>query len=66
MTQLVRVGLVVLAVVVLVSFGYMGWEGSHRLVHLDDPHCDCRTPAQVGMPYEAMAHGAATRAATAR
>jgi hypothetical protein len=35
-------------------FGYMGWEGSDRLVYLDNPSRECRTPAQIGIAYEAI------------
>ena len=48
---------VVLATIALSSigyFGYMGWDGSNRLVHGDAPNRDCRTPAQLGLRYEAI------------
>lgn len=35
-------------------FGYMGMEGSHRLVNLHHPNTDCRTPSALGLAYEAI------------
>ena len=45
--------------------GYMGMEGSHRLVNLYQPKTDCRTPAQIGLVYEAINYDIATDEALA-
>lgn len=45
-------GLVVVAAVGY--FGYMGWEGSDRLVHPPSQNTDCRTPAVLGWQYESI------------
>lgn len=56
----------ILAVLLILTpiayFGYMGWDGSDRLVNGDDPNRDCRTPAQLGMDYEAINYDLATDA----
>lgn len=52
-----RIASVVLAIVLVAGipyFGYIGLEGSRRLVHGHDVNTDCRTPAALGMPYEAI------------
>lgn len=63
MNRGLRLLLVLLLVAAVAYFGYMGWEGSDRLVNLDDPNRDCRTPAQIGMAYEAINYDIATDAA---
>lgn len=53
-TRIVRRGGVAILVVAIGYFGYMGWDGSDRLVNGYDPNRDCRTPAQLGIAYEAI------------
>ena len=60
MTRSLRLLTVILLVAGIGYFGYMGWEGSDRLVNLDHPNRDCRTPAQIGMAYEAINYDIAT------
>src|SRR5688572_25369420 len=41
--------------VVLVTYlGYVGYEGSRQLAGHPNPSTDCRTPALMGWPYEAI------------
>jgi pimeloyl-ACP methyl ester carboxylesterase len=61
-----RIGRVVLALVLVVGityFGYIGLEGSRRLVYGHDVNTDCRTPSALGIPYEAINYDIETDAA---
>jgi len=51
-----------LVAVAVAYFGYMGMEGSHRLVNGFVPNTDCRTPGQLGIAYEAINYDIATDA----
>lgn len=53
-TRIVRRAAVAILIVAIGYFGYMGWDGSNRLVNGYDPNDDCRTPAQLGITYEAI------------
>ena len=58
--KIVRLVLLLGLVAGIVYFGYLGWEGSDQLVNLNDPNLDCRTPAQIGIAYEAINYDIAT------
>lgn len=60
MRLVVRIVIGLLAAIGIAYFGYMGMEGSHRLVNLHNPNTDCRTPAQLEMAYEAINYDIAT------
>lgn len=49
-----------LVTLAIAYFGYVGMEGSHRLVNGFGPNTDCRTPAQLGIAYEAINYDIAT------
>ena len=51
-----------LVILAVAYFGYMGMEGSHRLVNGFEPNADCRTPGQLGIAYEAINYDIATDA----
>jgi fermentation-respiration switch protein FrsA (DUF1100 family) len=58
--RILRIVIVVVLVVAVGYFGYLGFEGSDQLVNLADPNRDCRTPAQIGIAYEAINYDIAT------
>lgn len=60
MRTIARILIVLVAVSAIAYFGYMGMEGSHRLVNGYQPNTDCRTPAQLGIAYEAINYDIAT------
>ena len=60
--RLVRVAALLVAVILIGYFGYVGWEGSGQLVHPPDQNRDCRTPADLGWAYEAINYEVATDA----
>ncbi len=43
-----------LLVALVAYLGYVGYEGSRQLTDPPDPTTDCRTPATMGWPYEAI------------
>lgn len=43
-----------LLVVLVAYFGYLGFEGSRQFTEAPAPSTDCRTPATMGWPYEAV------------
>lgn len=49
-----RIATALLAVIAVAYFGFMGWDGSNRLVNGYEPNRDCRTPLDLGMIYEAI------------
>ncbi len=52
-------------VVLVVYFGYVGYEGSSQLTEAPSPTSDCRTPASLGWEYEAINYDLAGDAALA-
>lgn len=54
MKGLARILIGLVAVACFGYFGYMGMEGSHRLVNGYEMNADCRTPAHLGIAYEAI------------
>src|SRR6186713_2481005 len=44
----------VLLVVLVLYFGYVGYEGSRQLTNADTDSTDCRTPSKLGWLYEAI------------
>jgi len=44
----------VLLVVLVLYFGYVGYEGSRQLTNADTDSTDCRTPSTLGWLYEAI------------
>jgi uncharacterized protein len=54
MKRLGRVAVALVPVMAVAYFGYMGWDGSDRLVNGYEPNRDCRTPLDLGMRYEAI------------
>jgi len=63
MNRLVAIALAFLLVVGGAYFGYVGFEGSDRLVNGYEANTDCRTPAALGIAYEAINYDLATDAA---
>jgi pimeloyl-ACP methyl ester carboxylesterase len=50
----VGTGFGILLVVLVVYFGYIGYEGSRQLTNADNDSADCRTPSTLGWQYEAI------------
>jgi len=44
----------IVLVVLVVYFGYIGFEGSRQLTNANSDSTDCRTPSTLGWPYEAI------------
>lgn len=65
MNRVARTLLSVVLVTAVAYFGYMGMEGSHRLVNGFQTNSDCRTPDQLGIAYEAINYDIQTDAALA-
>ena len=51
-----------LLVALVAYLGYVGYEGSRQLTDAPEPSADCRTPATMGWPYEAINYDIATDA----
>jgi pimeloyl-ACP methyl ester carboxylesterase len=60
--RLVRAVPVVLAVALVAAFTYAAVEGSDRMVNQRKRSADCRTPAHLGLAYEAINYDRATDA----
>ena len=61
-TRRVSFAFAALLVALVAYLGYVGYEGSRQLSEPPDPTTDCRTPATMGWPYEAINYDIATDA----
>ncbi|MDQ2689172.1 MAG: alpha/beta hydrolase [Chloroflexota bacterium] len=62
-TGWITFGFAAVLVALLAYFGYIAYEGSRQLADHPSPTTDCRTPATLGWPYEAINYDPATDAA---
>jgi pimeloyl-ACP methyl ester carboxylesterase len=62
-TRWIGTGFAVVLVVLVAYFGYIGYEASRQLTKSPTDSADCRTPAMLGWPYEAINYPIGTDAA---
>jgi len=62
-TGWITFGFAAIFVALLAYLGYVAYEGSRQLADHPSPSTDCRTPASLGWPYEAINYDIATDAA---